>query len=268
MHDNCKRARVAIDVPHEVPDVLPSLTPALHIGHARTVLLGSLIAKHYGLPFHIRLDGNYRGETSRHGAVLMPLCTIISRLGIECDKVYWYSQEAPSACQYEAHFGDRGAEIARLLDALCEYDPVRISAFTDDLMRYWPSLMIRGSEFADTSQAVQPNNSGVAGLVRFTAKETLISEAMGREPHEINVPLITSDGAKVSKSLSPTLMWDLFERYPGQWVRRFLLATAMKPDAPLKALGKRFALEEMSPMPYEWDWATWDQYIRDCEAQG
>jgi len=49
-------------------------------------------------------------------------------------------------------------------------------------------------------------------------------------------------------------------------VRRFLLATAMKPDAPLNALDKPFALESISPFPYEWDWATWDLYIRDCEA--
>ena len=267
MHSNCKRARVAIDVPNLVAGDPYPLAPALHIGHARTVLLGSLIAEHYELPFHLRLDGTYNPGVSRDAAVLMPLCTIGSRLDVQCDKVYWIGQQGPSSAEYVAAFGDEATEIEELITVVSEHVGPRIAIYTDDSMLYWPSLIIRGTEFVHSEQAIT-NGDGVtlSTTPRFVRASSLIENAMGRERHEINVPLITMQGAKVSKSLSPTLKWEFFERYPGAWVRRFLLATAMKPDAPLKAIGKQFTLEGMSALPYEWNWATWDQYIRDCEA--
>jgi len=267
MHSNCKRARVAIDVPNLVDGALNFIEPALHIGHARTVLLGSLIAEHYGLPFHLRLDGCQRPGISRESAVLMPLCTIVSRLAVQCDKVYWGQQEGPSSTEYLMAFGDKGAEIQELFEVICDREEYRMGGMADDTMRHWPSLIIRGDEFVHNEQALIPATGvNFSITARYVQIENMVEKVMGRPRHEINLPLITMQGAKVSKSLNPILKWEFFERYPGAWVRRFLLATAMKPDAPFNALDKPFALESISPFPYEWDWATWDLYIRDCEA--
>ncbi len=265
MHSNCTRVRVAIDVPCP-PEPILNMDPELHIGHARTLLVGSLIAEELGLPFHVRLDGAHNGAFSHDVQILAPLCVIISRLGIKCDHVYWQPQEMPKGITFSKHFGDRAAEMERFLSVAADYNMNRIGVVVDDLMNHYPSLVVRGAEFVDPSMSVGTQANGANTTMRYAAHQALMSDMMEREWHEINLPLITMRDDKVSKSLSPILLWSFFQRFPGAWLRAFLLATVMDPTAPLKALKRKFSIDAISTQHYEWDWAVWDQYIRDCEA--
>jgi len=134
----------------------------------------------------------------------------------------------------------------------------------DDLIFHYPSLVVRGMEFVDPS-LTQAGSQHTAA--RFVAVQLYTAEAMGRTWHEINVPLITVEGHKVSKSLGPTLNWEFFERVPGDWVRDFLLATALNAGNPMEVLGQPFSIDAMTKLSYEWNWDEWEQYIRDCEAR-
>lgn len=259
-HSDCVRARIAIDIPHN-PKMLGS--PALHVGHARTVLLGSLIAQELNIPFHIRLDGKFIPETSCVMGVMCPLCTMVSMLDITCHLVYWQPAEAPTLAQYEAEFGDGGVEMARCVKVAASATPAEEGILVDDLIYHYPSLVIRGTEFVDTSTAL-PQSVNIAG--RYITMQRFVADAMERDWHEINVPLITMGQQKLSKSLSPVLNWTFFERFERPLVQDFLLATAVSPRDPLSVIGTPFSLVDMTTESYEWNWSTWDQYIEETKT--
>jgi hypothetical protein len=247
---------VAIDVPASEHDCGASAEPCLHIGHARTVLLGSLIAQELGLPLDIRLDGVRAPGRSHEAAVLISLCEIVSRLKIDCRRVYWIAQKPAAACEYEWELGKKGAATrARLREVLGAVTPL-IALVEDDLLFHYPSLMIRGMEFFDTDIAP----TGTSELYMVLQREGY--KAAGREMHEVNVPLITAERRKLSKSLGTGLTWELFTRFPGQVLRDWLVATALDPTNPQSALGVPFNWRKMSTRPYEWSWDNWDKYLR------
>lgn len=266
MHEDCARARVAIDVLSESDPArfaLSSLEHQLHIGHARTVLLGSLIAQELGLPFHIRLDGNRHPAVSLETAILLPLVTIVSQLDIQCEKVYWQAPEPPPLMMYEKVHGDKGKDLYDLMYVIFDGTDCALGVLADDLLYHHPSLYIRGVEFtAGAPGTLRSPHGGSTTADRYLAREDKLFELIGCKRHEINVPLIFEGGAKVSKSLGPRLTWEMFESIEGRWTRDFLLATAMRPDDPLRALGRKFSLDRMTTEPYEWSWEVWNEYIR------
>ena len=261
----CTRARVAIDVPNALSPSHPVDSPVLHIGHARTLLLGSLIAEELGLPLHIRLDGGGPRDLECTAGVLLPVCTMISHLGIKCALAYRQPLVGPSDGEYASWFGSRGPEMKRAMWFGGNDNPILEGMLADDLLFNYPSLIIRGMEFSDESltSAVAANQ---AALARRVAIHRWLAELMGRTWYEINVPLITDGGKKVSKSLQPALNWTFFERFEPPLVRDFLVATALAPRDPLAVVGQTFWLDAMSVDSYEWDWNTWDEYIREATA--
>lgn len=255
-YGTCTRARVAIDVPCAADEGNASAESILHLGHARTVLLASLIAEEVGLPLDIRLDGVRCPGRSHEAGVLVSLCTIIAQLNVQCRRVYWIAQQVAAECEYDWALGGQGKAVRDRLHEITGGRADYIALVEDDLLYNHPSLVVRGSEFADCSLA-HTETTGTYVSFQRDAYATA-----GREWYEINVPLVTLAHRKLSKSLGTSLTWDLFTRYPGDWVRDFLIATALSPTEPLGKIGCPFRLEQMTKRAYEWDWQEWDRYIR------
>jgi hypothetical protein len=250
------RTRVAIDIPASEHEGGGSAEPVLHVGHARTVLLGDRIARELGTPFDIRLDGLRVPGRSHDAGVLVSLCTIISRLNIQCRRVYWIPQKNAASCEYDWEFGSQGEVIREHIGAVVgdSANPL-IALAEDDFLYNHPSLIVRGSEFADLSLP----DTGTTGFYVTIQREAHL--ASKREMHEVNVPLITRERRKLSKSLGTSLTWEFFSRFPGQWVQDWLIATALSPTDPQSALGIPFSLEQMTTRAYEWSWEKWDRYV-------
>lgn len=257
---DCTRARVAIDVPCSENEGQGAIESILHLGHAATILRASLIAEELGLPLDIRLDGHRLPGRSDDVGVLVSLCTIISHLGIQCRRVYWIAQQPAAPCEYEAAFGRKGAAIhQRVQEIIGNMESDYPTLIEDDLLFNYPSLVIRGTEFLETSLAPTQTSATYVSLQRS------IYAVAGREWHEVNVPLITREHRKLSKSLGTSLTWELFSRWPGEWVRDWLIATALSPTDPLSAVGRPFTLKRMTTRAYEWNWEDWDTYVRGRE---
>lgn len=264
-YKDCVRARVAIDVP-----TIPVTTPAayhaascdaqLHIGHARTVLLGSLIAQELGIPFHIRLDGAFRLGENLDAGILCCIATIISCLQIQCAKVYWQPAAGASPAEYERMFGEKGKRLQALAWAISDAMNEQLGVLSDDIIYHHPSVFIRGMEFADGFSGHSPGAGPEGTTARYLARERLFFETVDVEKCEINVPLIYDEGHKVSKSLGPKLNWNMFGEADGTALRSFLLATAIEPQDPLAALDTPFNLKSMTEEPFNWSWEFWEEH--------
>lgn len=265
-YEDCVRARVAIDV-LPVPVMSPaafhiaSCEAQLHIGHARTVLLGSLIAQELGMPFHIRLDGHWRIDQSLETGVLFSLVSIVSHLGIWVDRVYWQPAEGAPAEAYTKRFGAKGTRLAEIAWAMTDALPGLLGALADDLIYHHPSLYIRGMEFTEGFSGHSPGGGPLGTTARYQARERLFFQTVGAKKREINVPLIYDEGHKVSKSLGPRLTWGMFEDVDGDALRRLLLATAIDVDTPLDSLDAPFSLQVMTQEPYHWSWKIFAEAI-------
>jgi len=248
-----KRARVAI--------TMNEAAKMVHVGHARTLLLGSLIAAEHGCPFHVRLDGIRRQYHSDTTYATLDVVNCLAFLGIQHDMMYWVSQRHPDLTQMESELGSDVVERVRQAlsePGVCpsEY-PGTIS---DDPLIYHPSLIIRGMEFqvpemyggVDTTQ----------GMV-YTATEDMIFRAAGRDKHEVNTPLIVvDDGNKVSKRSSILIHWDCLVPMGRDVARDFLVATAVMPESPFEVMGNPFSSVDMTKRSYYWSWHDYAEAIR------
>jgi hypothetical protein len=253
---------VAIDVPASENEGGGSAESILHLGHARTVLLGSCIAQELGIPFDIRLDGVRFPGRSHEAGVLVSLCTIISHLNIQCRRVYWAPQKNATPCEYEWEFGEHGKAVyGRMHEVLGTKTHPLVALVEDDLLYNHPSLIVRGSEFADLAL---PDTETTGIYVTLQREAHLIAR---RKLHEINVPLVTLEHRKLSKSLGTSITWEFFSRFPGQWVQDWLIATALSPTNPQRALGTPFSVAGMTTRAYEWSWDAWDKYVWRMEKR-
>ena len=241
-----KRARVAITINDTGGKMI-------HIGHARTLLLGSLIAREFGCPFHVRLDGIRRHYTSDTTFPVIDLVNCLSFLGIEFDEMYWTSMQYPDLDRFRGELGDD--VIDRVKDAFSQpgVSPSEFPAIlSDDSLIHHPSLIIRGMEFKISSLygGVDSNQANI-----YTATEDMIFEATGHEKHEINTPIIiVDDGNKISKRSNILMHWECLKPMGKDMARKFLIATAIDPLKPLRSMGIPFKTHLMSDISYMWDW--------------
>ena len=260
------RVRVGIDVPCYNP-IAPALRNPdaddsqgrLHFGHVRTLYLGRLIADTLGLPYHIRVDGKRRNESDAIG-VLMDITNTTQRLGIAFDKFYWVRQTPPSKDYITGTLGDRADAFWLATDLPFIENAVNIAAAVDDLIDHYPSVMVRGMEFADPERFAGQFIGTISNYVR-THKHLYAS--VGREKLEVNVPLVTKGGDKLGKSTANMIDVDIVRSVSPELMKRFLIATAMWPEDPLLAMNTTdFNIAEMSQEPYEWSWDTWAELVR------
>ena len=262
-----RRTRVAIDVPMYAPQ--PS-APAgfmasasdnsvarLHIGHARTILLGSLIAQEYGIPFHIRIDAIKRNETDVHG-IFLDLMGITHFLGIHVDDCYWLRQtELPHELVAKC-LGDKAETFWSIVNLDYLQDIIKNNLIADDMFYNSPSLIVRGTEFVEPERFYPPpDGAGMAILLKWIR---YLYDALDIEMHEVNVPLIFAADTKLSKSSGNIVDWEILRVVEPEDARAFLVATAIDPDDPLASLGKSFNTEDLAYEPYEWSWQIWSEF--------
>lgn len=271
-----KRARIAITgnvtTPNPATDIysIAYNSETLHIGHARSVLLASLIAEELGTPFHIRLDGRPLADVGNgvlarwdRGNGILDMVNLANFLGVEYERMYW----TPSGIQSYKDLGfkigeDKAEELRKVLMA-SNYGPDHhhIPTFLDDFVDNAPSLIIRGMEFRPEFAAYFGVTS-LTGATYYTAMEDIICGVLGVEKHEINVPLVLLGETKMSKSLMAMVHWSSMVPFGSELARDFLVATAMSPDDPFSALGEKFSVDKMSEKPYRWDWNDWKALAR------
>lgn len=232
-----------------------------HIGHARTLLLGSLICEEKGIPFHVRLDGPVSATTGDRGNSVLDTVDMLNTLQIRYDRLYWSPQTIPPK-----HYFDR--QLLENADAfwwamhtpeICP-DYYRM-LMVDDVVFNNPSLIIRGMDFV-TPSVYCDDPVMVTGTERHIVSENLMYAAAGRVRQEINTPMVMIDQEKMSKSMMRIVHWGVLASIPIDLARDFLIATATHPHDPLAHLGEGFSQDKMSAEPFVWSWEIWNELVR------
>lgn len=255
---NFSRARVALTLSYTIPrDILPVELEMcrVHIGHARTLLLGSLIAQEHGCPFHVRMDGARRDVPDRGGPILDTM-QCLCWLEIPFDWCYWLPERLPAREAIARH-----VDLARFDDMVWTFgeETGALIAALDDALFHHPSLIVRGTEFtpAGVSHAIGPG-----GHSHLLKAEQVAYAMLGREQHLATVPMVLIDQQKMSKSSTEYLHWSMLRQVPPEVAKAFLVATAMRPDDPLSVLGQPFSIEAIGLEPYTWNWSHWAELTR------
>ncbi len=254
------RARVALTLSYEMPrDILPVELELcrVHVGHARTLLLGSLIAQERDCPFHVRMDGARRDVPDRGGPILDAI-QCCAWLGIHPDWCYWLPEALPTREVIAQHMDPEAFDE---LVWTAGGNEGAVAAALDDAMVHHPSLIVRGSEF---TFAGRNHGAGPAGQRALLGVERVVYAMLGRERQVATVPMVLLDGQKMSKSATQLVHWSVLQQVPPEVARRFLLATALAPGDPLAAMHSIFTSEQFSPEPYPWSWETWAEVVKQC----
>jgi hypothetical protein len=219
---------------------------SLHLGHARTLLLGSLICRERGIPFDVRIDA---APDPVAYEFIMDLANCLFFLGIHPERMYW-----PMTLP----------DLSDMSEVFCEVVKTNGGApvwcqILDDVMN--DHLIIRGLEFKDGRYFEGPH---VAGAAAHVATENRLFALAGRVKREVNVPLMVLGGQKLSKSRLRTIHWSVLRAVPTETARQFMVATALLPRDPLGAMeaGLPFRGELLPEAPYEWSWETWAAVLR------
>lgn len=255
-----RRARVAITLSYGLdPSGRPkaSSVPTIHIGHARTLLIGSLAAKHYGCPFHIRLDGLYH-YTAQDGSVrlsdrgdqVLSVVSCLAALRIQYDAMYWVPQDIGSL--YSVPDAAKWRESWRIPD-------MHLAQVLDDAVDFSTSLMVRGTEFRPE---IDPSSAGVVHLSEFVKNEDAVFHALGEYKNELTVPMVSFKRGKMSKSDIDMVQWDVLNMVGPESAKEFLIATVVNPRHPLDALGKPLDIEDLDLSSYRWEWSEWAAFVR------
>lgn len=271
-----RRGRVSITVPsepHPADATLANMTwvfklprPRIHIGHARTLLLGEMLCRELGCPFHLRLEGNL---TSLHVTQpgLIDIMGCVGWLGIRPDATYRKSLKPRPDSWFERALGEQawqGLAAERAMWAAIDMD--FWEAMAEDF-EWHPSLMIRGSEFAEPEayDVDWPTvTGGAASFRKIIEGEHRYFAAAGLERCQATLPLVTeADGSKMSKSMGG-VGWDCLKAVSAEAARRYLLATAACPLDPLAGLDQPLDLRDLDPTPHVWSWETWGSFIRQA----
>lgn len=253
-----KRARVGVTVATDATRI-----GALHIGHARTILAGSLIAQERGCPFDLRLDGSRPDGIGQATAdFLLSLKDLLRFLQIEC-RVYFHLQKPlplETVASLTGLAADRLEAYRRLAQIIGEpQEGMLLAVIEDDVILYAPSLIIRGAEFANPIQWSPADTA--ASMGRQMVYEAAVFAALGVEKREVNVPLVLSKDRKMSKSAVNGIAWDLLTMVSPEAARKYLIASLLNPRDPLSALEDRFAANKIAPAHHEWSWETWATFV-------
>lgn len=198
------RARVAISRPGFDPDIKDPNKLCIHVGHACTMYLGSRLAQTNGCPFDVRLDGPIKHEKGDLSRFVLEIVECLQFLGIPYRKVYWHRQEPYDQKWLDGRFTEREQRLLRHI-RWDEKSPLDTLAILDDV-EHAPSLIVRAMEFVEPEKYVGRKNIG-DGVRWFKELEQTIFSLTGSQNHEINVPLITMGGYKMSKEEGRAVHW-------------------------------------------------------------
>lgn len=261
-----KRARVAISFPLADATDYSSLDTALHLGHARTLLLGSLIAKGLNTPFHVRLDGDRKKHVSDNSGLILDIVSCLNFLEIEYDLLYWHQQEASTPEVVNRELGKSAKRFDMTVHAHFVCPEYYQGLMCDDIITFYPSLVIRGTEFSNPRQ-IATNSAFTLSTTNHLQTEALLYDAADRIKHEVNVPLVTIDSRKMSKTIRNMAHWSLLRGMNTNDARNFLIATVLNPNDPLSCFSKMtgkvdtLSISDIIDEPYEWSWPIWADAI-------
>lgn len=233
------RVRVAISTPDR-DSAHQDEHFAIHVGHARTLYHGALIAEARGCPFEVRLDGSvvHFGQDLRPFEAEVGAC--LHFLGIVPSRVYWQPQVAYSDEWLDDYFSRREQALLRFIEF--EKGPTEIAAILDDVENHL-SVIVRGREFL-RPEVYMGTPVAIADMQRYKAIEAAVFELAGVRNDEINLPLVTIGGRKFSKRDGRFVSWRVLETLGAERARLFL--------------------EEVGGdgCDWEWDWVMFGQYAR------
>jgi hypothetical protein len=118
----------------------------------------------------------------------------------------------------EVAFGVRERQLIEYIE--WDKGPTDLNAIWDDVV-HAPTIIVRGMEFVDPERCVGRNFIS-RGVGWYRGLEKMLFGLAGVENTEINVPLITMNGYKMSKEEGETVHWSVLETMGGAMARRFL----------------------------------------------
>jgi hypothetical protein len=274
----CRRGRVAVTLPtqpHPQDRAMMGLAqmfifktprPRIHVGHARTLLLGELHCRREGIPFHVRIDCGWEAVQIRDPG-WVDLLGCLSWFGIATDHVY-QCRLGPRPDEFYAKIVGSQAwgRFLEVRDQYTEVDMDHWPSMADDI-EHFPSLMIRGQEFETPDAGAPewpPEANSTPTFRKLVAVEKAYYQALGIERRQLTLPLITDEaGVKMSKSLAG-IGWDCLQAASADEARAYLLATAANPLDPLAAIGQPVDTHDLDPTPHVWSWKSWGSFIRQA----
>ncbi len=271
-----RRGRVAItmlSLPHEGDSITVTAgvaqfktpRPRIHLGHARTLLLGEAYCRERGIPFHVRLEAEWAKVRDFHTG-LIDLMGLLAWFGVRADLVYRMPMKPRPEWVYARMMGAEAWARVKAAHATWEAAGSGWLDFVlEDLADWWPSLMIRGREFEDVGD-YDPDWPAAAGdcgsIARIVRYEHDLYAAAGRERLQLSLPIVADPhGSKMSKSLGG-IGWDVLQAVSPEQARRYLWATAASPLDPMAGLDAPLNLENLDPTPHVWSWQQWGSYVR------
>lgn len=259
-----KRARVAVTLPGRPENCEPEdfSGHVIHIGHARTLLIGKMVADAHGCPYHVRIDGAF--GVPHTAPSVIDLLSCLTFLGVYADLVYTVTNKPPSY-KDAVNAGLPPSRVAASLWATEGLHSTSKCCFMDDYVEWGPGLVVRGAEFAEPEQNLPPVMA--FGTRAMMNQEALFREVFGYKHHEFNVPLMTVAGAKMSKTAARAIHWSTLTMVAPETARNFLMATAAHPDhvADCTFSPNTTGMVDISLIgkePYEWSWKTWREVVR------
>lgn len=256
------RARVAISIPAANPDIINNGQYGIHVGHARTLYLGKLIADELGVPYHVRLDGNRKAFGADLSLFVEDLVQCLHFLEVSPDLLYWAPQwdEVPDQKLIEC-FGERLGKVLQVF----RYYPFSVLTVYDDII-HTPSTIIRGMEFV-SPMLYNGRQEQIDRMQAFVKFEIEMFEAAWAKNTCVPVPLITVGGKKLAKSEGRFLHWSVLQLLELSAVRPFLTRTATTPEDPLSDF-QDFKIAAMSTQAWEWDWGIYKAFCRGDYQHG
>jgi len=235
-----------------------------HVGHARTLYLGSLICQSLDVPLDIRLQGGRIDIPARidvSGAVI-DLANCINFLGPVFRRLYWQPHRPPEEWEVRAELGERAEQFLNAMNAMkASVNSTNAASRCEDIITHYPSLAIRAVEWVDPHQWIDQPNSAAA-IENILIYEKLLYDIAGRTRNERSLPLITLGGSKLAKSEGRMIHWGVLRCVSREVARQFLLATAIRPEDPLAIMDDELSIDQMVLDPYEWSWGVWAELIR------
>lgn len=199
-----KRGRIALTIPN------PS--GMLHVGHARSIFLADMICKERNIPFHIRIDSN-----NADADAIIELHKLLEHFEIEPDDINWINRKLPPDSIIKEIIGEQCYELIK--NPLINSYAVSI---WDDLVIHYPSLIIRGAEWVEPERWFDIVNA--PSSKSYVEIEKLLFKISNRQHNEVNIPLITINNMKLSKT-DLRVPWNCLEVIPIEELKKFLLST-------------------------------------------
>jgi len=173
-----RRGRVTISVPF-IPNPLEAVVaprcqwlltaphPRIHVGHARSMLIGELICRDLGIPYHLRLDMEIANHALCFDIGLIDTLACVAWLGIQADYTYRMRQPPKLDAYYEQLLGkDVWAHLMAERTRWARMDLDAWLPICDDF-EWYPSLKIRGAEWSEPEKYHTDFPAPMPPLVEF-----------------------------------------------------------------------------------------------------